>query len=211
MPRDAFVLKIQGELCQPKHARNVSGFSRNGAQAFNMAWICFCLKTQGESALAFGPFTLICQNIRTRPQKLRKVIPVFRLQFSVQVLVEWTRSVITTPIVIFPNKYQLWPQKTKLMPSWAEGKEERHFVMLIKVDLRSKKSFLRRTYQRMCKSRQTKLGNFWVHLQDRYLREIISAYFRLSVYERDWRHTQRRQVVVLLAHILRQAETVRGS
>ena len=29
MPRDAFVLKIQRELCHPKYARNVSGLSRN--------------------------------------------------------------------------------------------------------------------------------------------------------------------------------------
>ena len=72
--------------------------------------------------------------------------------------------------------------------------------MLIKVDLRSKKSLFRRTYQRMYKNRQTKLENFWVDLQTRYLREIISAYFSLDVYERDWRHTQRRQVVVLLTY-----------
>ena len=99
------------------------------------------------------------------------------------------------------------------MPSREEGKEDGHFVMLIKVGLRpnigSKKSFLRRTYQRMCKNRQTRLGNFWVDLQARYLRETISAYFSLDVYERDWRHTQRRQVVVLLTYILRQAETMR--
>ena len=30
MPRDAFVLKIQRELCHPKCARKVSGLSRNG-------------------------------------------------------------------------------------------------------------------------------------------------------------------------------------
>ena len=29
MPRDAFVLKIQRELCHPKYARKVSGLSRN--------------------------------------------------------------------------------------------------------------------------------------------------------------------------------------
>ena len=29
MPRHAFVLKIQRELCHPKYARNVSGLSRN--------------------------------------------------------------------------------------------------------------------------------------------------------------------------------------
>ena len=32
MPRDAFVLKIQRELCHPKYARKVSGLSRNGPQ-----------------------------------------------------------------------------------------------------------------------------------------------------------------------------------
>ena len=29
MPRDAFVLKIQRELCHPKYARNFSGLLRN--------------------------------------------------------------------------------------------------------------------------------------------------------------------------------------
>ena len=29
MPRDAFVLKIQRELCHPKYARKVSGLSGN--------------------------------------------------------------------------------------------------------------------------------------------------------------------------------------
>ena len=33
MPRDAFVLKIQRELCHPKYARKVSGLSRNRPQA----------------------------------------------------------------------------------------------------------------------------------------------------------------------------------
>ena len=33
MPRDAFVLKIQRELCHPKYARKVSGLSRNRLQA----------------------------------------------------------------------------------------------------------------------------------------------------------------------------------
>ena len=33
MPRDAFVLKIQRELCQPKYARKVPGRSRNRPQA----------------------------------------------------------------------------------------------------------------------------------------------------------------------------------
>ena len=32
MPRDAFVLKIQRELCHPKYARKVSGLSRNSPQ-----------------------------------------------------------------------------------------------------------------------------------------------------------------------------------
>ena len=32
VPRDAFVLKIQRELCHPKYARKVSGLSRNGPQ-----------------------------------------------------------------------------------------------------------------------------------------------------------------------------------
>ena len=32
MPRDAFVLTIQRELCDPKFARKVSGLSRNGSQ-----------------------------------------------------------------------------------------------------------------------------------------------------------------------------------
>ena len=32
MPRDAFVLKIQRELCHPKYAQKVSGLSRNGPQ-----------------------------------------------------------------------------------------------------------------------------------------------------------------------------------
>ena len=32
MPRDAFVLKIQRELCHPKYARKVSGLSRNRPQ-----------------------------------------------------------------------------------------------------------------------------------------------------------------------------------
>ena len=32
MPRDAFVLKIQRELCHPKCARKVSGLSKNGPQ-----------------------------------------------------------------------------------------------------------------------------------------------------------------------------------
>ena len=35
MPRDAFVLKIQRELCHPKYARKVSGLSRNGALVCN--------------------------------------------------------------------------------------------------------------------------------------------------------------------------------
>ena len=30
MPRDAFALKIQRELCHPKYAQRVSGLSRNG-------------------------------------------------------------------------------------------------------------------------------------------------------------------------------------
>ena len=30
VPRDAFVLKIQSELCNPKYVRNVSELSRNG-------------------------------------------------------------------------------------------------------------------------------------------------------------------------------------
>ena len=29
MPQDAFVLKIQRELCHPKHAPKISGLSRN--------------------------------------------------------------------------------------------------------------------------------------------------------------------------------------
>ena len=33
MPRDAFVLKIQRELCHPKYARKVSGLLRNRPQA----------------------------------------------------------------------------------------------------------------------------------------------------------------------------------
>ena len=33
MPRDAFVLRIQRELCHPKCARKVSGLSKNGPQA----------------------------------------------------------------------------------------------------------------------------------------------------------------------------------
>ena len=33
MPRDAFVLKIQRELCHPKYTRKVSGLSRNSPQA----------------------------------------------------------------------------------------------------------------------------------------------------------------------------------
>ena len=32
MPRDAFVLKVQRELCHPKYARKVSGLSRNRPQ-----------------------------------------------------------------------------------------------------------------------------------------------------------------------------------
>ena len=32
VPRDAFVLKIQRELCHPKYARKVSGLSRNRPQ-----------------------------------------------------------------------------------------------------------------------------------------------------------------------------------
>ena len=35
MPRDAFVLKIQRELCHPKYARKVSGLSRNRPQFRN--------------------------------------------------------------------------------------------------------------------------------------------------------------------------------
>ena len=33
LPRDAFALKIQRELCNPKCSRKVSGLSRNGPQA----------------------------------------------------------------------------------------------------------------------------------------------------------------------------------
>ena len=33
VPRDAFALKIQRELCHPKYARQVSGLSRNGPLA----------------------------------------------------------------------------------------------------------------------------------------------------------------------------------
>ena len=39
MPRDAFVLKIQRELCRPKYARNVSGLSRNGPQESQLSFI----------------------------------------------------------------------------------------------------------------------------------------------------------------------------
>ena len=35
MPRDAFVLKIQRELCHPKFVRKVPGLSRNGRQVFD--------------------------------------------------------------------------------------------------------------------------------------------------------------------------------
>ena len=53
VPRDAFVLKMQRELCEPKCARRLSGLSRNGPQVHDFSFrsrdanklrcICFVL------------------------------------------------------------------------------------------------------------------------------------------------------------------------
>ena len=37
MPRDAFVLKMQRELCHPKYTRKVSGLSRNGSLVYTFS------------------------------------------------------------------------------------------------------------------------------------------------------------------------------
>ena len=54
MPRDAFVLKIQRELCHPKYARKVSGLLRNRP-----------LVTKVESCVALAPVFFSVANLVT--------------------------------------------------------------------------------------------------------------------------------------------------
>ena len=62
MPRDAFVLKIQREICHPKFARKVSGLSRNGPLIWNPLsmfagrdWIKFMTEACSSTGWALMP------------------------------------------------------------------------------------------------------------------------------------------------------------
>ena len=70
MPRDAFVLKIQRELCHPKYARKVSGLSRNRPLALvNVPWemkscIESYLTTQSNYCYGWGAGPIHSHNLQ---------------------------------------------------------------------------------------------------------------------------------------------------
>ena len=75
MPRDAFVLKIQRELCHPKYARKVPGLSRNRPQVRK--------KPSGPARIAYGPHTGILSIARARSE-LKQLCCCINPDFSVK-------------------------------------------------------------------------------------------------------------------------------
>ena len=65
MPQDAFILKIQRELCHPIYARKVSGLSRNRPQQKTMIGLVESGKIMSRAARAARTlvqfFDAVCQ------------------------------------------------------------------------------------------------------------------------------------------------------